>query len=170
MEKNKEPKKKDNTKIQKIIDELLKNGYETNDLKSYFKEKFYPRVEKSQKELWDKENEERKKKWFKKAWMYGWPVIPTYDKLIKYILREAGCYELEKRFEKVLKPNPQNHDQPIPYNIELTMSNAIGIALAFGYVIGELAEVTDREPFEYLKQVIFENKLLPYLPREKKTA
>lgn len=167
MEKKEAEKKEKPVKIQNMIDELLRNGYEANDLKSYLKEKFYPRVDRSERELWDKDREKRDSTWFKKAWMYGWPVIPKYDRLVKHILKETGCYELEEKFKKALKPNPKNSDQPIPYNIELVVCDAIMISLAFGYVIGELVETIDREPFEHLRQVIIENKLLPYLPREK---
>ena len=154
----------------KMVQLLLDNDYADGDIKRLMRAEYHKGVDEAWRQWSDGKIQKGKQEWFKKAWDYGWPVIPTYDKLHKYILKEAGCYELKKRFDEMLKPNPKNCDQPTSYDIELKMGNAISIALAFGYVIGELAEATDREPFEHLKQVIFENKLLPYLPRERRVT
>lgn len=120
--------------------------------------------------MWDKEHEKRNQEWFKTAWDYGWPITSSYyDKLIQYILREARCEKIKKEFEEVLKPNPKKSDYPTPYGIELAMRRAITIAVAFGYAFGELFEVTNKEPFEYLKKVIQDKHLLAYLPRDRKS-
>ncbi len=154
---------------QKMVRLLLDNGYSDVDIKRSIKKEYHEGIEESWREWMGEKHKKHEQEWFKNAWDYGWPVIPTYDRLHKYILKEAKYHEAVKKVDEIVGPVLKKHPSgPSLYTIELSVGRVIGIALALGYAIGQMGEATDIEPFEYLKTVIREKKLLPYLPKERK--
>jgi hypothetical protein len=178
MENKKQPQKKNEAKIQKIIDELLRNGYEANDLKSYLKEKFYPRVDQSERELWNEKDKEREKNPsifrhcnhishpFCSVTMFTYP----YQMVSDYILQEAKYWERKDKIKNALK-NRKNHDEQMLYmDVEFLAEHILWMALAFGIVLGQMIEMTDQKGTEAIKNIIKEKGLVPYLPREQKAT
>ena len=171
-------KKEESPKIQKIIDELLKNGYEPNDLKSYLKEKFYPRVDQSEKELMNKEHKERRNNpsifehcnYISRPFCDVTMFISPYQTVGNYILQDAEYWETKDKIEKALKDR-KNHDEKMLYmEVEFLAEHILWMALAFGIVLGQMLETTDQKSTEAIKNIIRGKGLVPYLPREKKAA
>ena len=174
MKNKKEPKKKNEAKIQKIINDLLQNGHEAGDLKSYFKEKFFPRIEESEKVVLDEKLKERRENPsifehcnhishpFCSVTMFTYP----YQMVGNYILQEAEYWEVKDKIEKALK-NRKNHDEQMLYmDVEFLAEHILWMALAFGIVLGQMIEMTDQKGTEAIKNIIKEKGLVPYLPRE----
>ncbi|MGA2465533.1 MAG: hypothetical protein ABSH06_14400 [Thermodesulfobacteriota bacterium] len=174
----KKEKKEESTKIQKIINELLKNGYEANDLKSYLKEKFYPRIEESNKLMWDEKMKEQRKNpsifehcnYISRPFCDVTMFISPYQTVGNYILLEAEYWETKDKIEKALKDR-KNHDEKMLYmEVEFLAEHILWMALAFGIVLGQMIETTDQKGTEKIKNIIKEKGLVPYLPREQKAA
>lgn len=172
MKKKETEKKEDSPKIQQIIEELLKKGYEANDLKSYLKEKFHSRVDDSESELRKEKHEEWKKNpsVFRHCNHVSYPFCHVtmfeypHSMIDHYILQEAKYWEIQEEIKKAFKGDKIPHWQ---VKIESLASEILWMALAFGVVLGEMVEITDRKGVEAIKNTIKEKGLVPYLPREK---
>ncbi len=175
--KKKETPKKDQPKIQGLIEGSLRNGYEANDLKSYLKEKFYPRVDQSQEDLWKEKDKEREKNpsIFERSNYISRPFCrftmylnPNENHIGEYILRDADYLGVINKIEKALKKQKNDDERRLFMKVEFLAKHILWMALAFGIAVGQMVEMTDQKSIEAIKNVIKDKGLLPYLPREKK--
>ncbi len=68
---------------------------------------------------------------------------------------------------KALEDKKNDDERMLYMEVEFLAEHILWTALAFGIVLGQMIEITDKRGIEAIKNIIKEKGLVPYLPRER---